>query len=59
MSEFDNENCTNKCSYSENPTAETCAICVKEHNLPYDFCCLDICGEYEFCEHCDDGVYPP
>ena len=34
-----------------------CLECQIKHKMPYYFCCLDECGEHEFCRDCPSGVY--
>ena len=34
-----------------------CLECQIKHEMPYYFCCLDECGEHEFCKGCTSGVY--
>lgn len=53
MSEFDNKGC----AFSKDADMETCKQCAKEHNMPYEQCCLDFCGEFEFCKGCKSGIY--
>lgn len=55
MSEFDSGNCNESCTYSKNADMSTCRQCVKEHNMPHEECCLDFCGEFEFCKDCKIG----
>lgn len=36
---------------------EICSICAEIYQYPYRFCCLNECGEHEFCRGCDKGIY--
>ena len=40
-----------------NMKVKTCAECQKEFNMPEAYCCLDECGEHEFCRSCNHGIY--
>lgn len=44
------------CPYLK-PTRHICKSCQKQYEMPYEFCCLDECGEHEFCRNCNKGVY--
>lgn len=45
------------CTYSAYPNNEVCRECSKRYDMPYPYCCLDECGEHEFCRDCANGVY--
>lgn len=34
-----------------------CKECGVVYNMPYVYCCLDECGEHEFCRRCNHGIY--
>lgn len=34
-----------------------CNQCQTEYNMPHSYCCLDECGEHEFCRGCNHGIY--
>lgn len=34
-----------------------CKECSTKHNFPYNFCCLHVCGELEWCKGCKHGAY--
>lgn len=65
MSEFDSDNCNESCTYSKNADMSICRKCATEHNMLYEQCCLDFCGEFEdyaascggcICNHCANSV---
>lgn len=37
--------------------SENCNICMNRYNMPYYFCCLEECGEHEFCGNCTHEIY--
>ena len=45
------------CIYSAYPNNEVCRECIERYDMPYPYCCLDECGEHEFCGDCGNGVY--
>ncbi len=47
------------CEYQNlNHTIEVnCKQCSENYNMRYDFCCLNECGEHEFCKGCNCGIY--
>lgn len=34
-----------------------CKECAKLFKMPHVYCCLDECGEHEFCRGCNHGIY--
>ena len=34
-----------------------CQECQQGYKCPYDICCLDECGQHEFCRSCNLGIY--
>ena len=34
-----------------------CKSCQKQYQMPHIYCCLEECGEHEFCKNCDKGIY--
>ena len=34
-----------------------CSRCHKKYNMKYNYCCLNECGEHEFCRGCYKGIY--
>lgn len=56
MSEFDVGNCNESCRYSKNVDANICEKCAETNNMPYKQCCLEFCGEIEFCRGCKRGI---
>lgn len=57
MSEFDSGNCNESCRYSKNADMSICRKCQNEYDMPHDVCCLEWCGEFEFCIGCKNGIY--
>lgn len=56
MSEFDN-NPNEVCRYAKNPDMGVCKKCAEEYKMPHLWCCLEWCGELEFCNGCVNGIY--
>ena len=44
------------CPYRK-PSRHICISCQKQYEMPYKFCCLEECGEHEFCRGCNKGIY--
>lgn len=44
------------CPYLK-PSKHTCKSCQKQYEMPYEHCCLDECGEHQFCQGCKKGIY--
>lgn len=38
-------------------TREDCVLCHDKYQMPHWACCLQECGEHEFCRGCDKGIY--
>lgn len=34
-----------------------CLDCQQKYQMPHSYCCLDECGEHEFCRNCHEGIY--
>lgn len=34
-----------------------CEECKEKYSLPFDWCCLLVCGEIEVCKGCKCGIY--
>lgn len=49
------------CIYNElsgdEPTINDCQTCSSYFEFPYTWCCLEECGEHEFCADCECGIY--
>lgn len=41
----------------EEPTINDCSKCEEKYNFPHEFCCLQYCGEHDFCRNCNHGIY--
>lgn len=37
---------------------ENCSICTDRYNMPYYFCCLEECGEHQWCKLCRERNEP-
>lgn len=52
---------TTECEYNkrtgEEATLHDCEKCQEEYELPFSHCCLNGCGEHEFCRNCENGIY--
>lgn len=45
------------CKYNElmnsNYKPDDCCKCARQFGFPYSYCCLEECGEHEFCRNCE------
>lgn len=39
------------------PSLNDCDICKRMYHMPHNYCCLEECGEHEFCINCAHGIY--
>lgn len=51
-----------KCIFNEitdlaTPSASDCDNCQSMFSMPHGYCCLEECGEHEFCVGCEHGIY--
>ena len=45
-------NHSEKCKYISNPNYVSCCECHQKYDFSHPYCCLDECGEHEFCKPC-------
>jgi hypothetical protein len=46
------------CTYENiNKESYDCEKCHKQYETPHRYCCLNECGEHEFCRSCSKGIY--
>lgn len=45
-----------KCPYND-PVWDTCTACQFSNRMPFWYCCLEECGNHDFCKDCDKGIY--
>lgn len=44
--------------YRNEDNSYRCRECAKKFNMPlWDICCLNECGQHEFCRNCEKGIY--
>lgn len=48
-----------ECEYMvrNSETTYDCERCKEIYGFRYEFCCLEECGQQEFCRGCDKGIY--
>lgn len=44
-----------ECPYKK-PERLICISCQEQYQMPYKYCCLDECGQHEFCKNCEKGT---
>lgn len=50
--------CTfNRITCFKTPATSDCDYCISMFHMPHGYCCLEECGEHEFCRNCNHGLY--
>lgn len=48
------------CKFCKHPNWVRCVECHNQYEMPHPYCCLNECGEHQFCGNynkCNKGIY--